>query len=111
MSLTTGAVVAGASGSIMGSIISGALQVLKIVASVAFAVIFAAAIVSLCGMVESFITTTIIGEFFLIVSMCLPFNAVAVFGAIYLVLTGVLLFLVARKGYTLVSSLIQTSGH
>lgn len=111
MALTTGAVVAGASGSVLSGLVSGALQVIKIVASVALAVVFAAAIFSICGMIQAFVATSIISEVFAIISMCLPFNAVAVFSSIFLVLTALVAFIVARKVYLLSTNLISVSGH
>ena len=108
--LTVSAVVAGIGGTLQ-NIASGAIAVIKVVASIAIATIFAGAIVSLVGLLEAVIFGSIVGEVFAILSVCLPFNPAVVFGAINLICVGILAFLVARKVYTLTSNLISVSGH
>lgn len=109
MSLTVGAIVSGVGSSLSG-LAQGAITVLKIVASVGFAVLFASAIALLVGSIEQFVATSIIGEIFGIISMCLPFNPATVFGALWFMCSAILTFLIARKTYILVSNLIKTSG-
>lgn len=55
-------------------------------------------IISFIGVVAS---NSIIGEVFGIISACLPFNALAVFGAISNVISAILAFLLARKIFNL----------
>lgn len=108
--LSVSTVVAGIGGT-LSNIASGAIAVLKIVASVAIATVFAGAIVSLVGMLEAVIFGSIVGEVFGILSVCLPFNPAVVFGSINLIIIGILAFLVAKKVYELTSNLISVSGH
>lgn len=113
--LSTGAIVAGI-GSIISNISSalsnlahGAIIVIKIAVSIAVAVTFATALFTLLGFVQSVIYGSIVGEFFGIVSMCLPFHAGSVFNAILLVIDCITAFLVARKVYDLTAHLIKVS--
>ena len=107
--LTVSAVVAGIGGTLQ-NIASGAITIIKVVASIAFAVIFSGAIVALVGMLEAVVFGSIVGEVFGILSVCLPFNPGVVFGALNLTCIGILAFLVARKVYLLTSNLISVSG-
>ena len=109
MSLTIGAITSGV-GSALSGFAQGALTAIKIIASVGFATIFAGAIISLLGLVQQAVFTNVIGEFFAIVSLCLPFNAGFVFGSVVLICDGILAFLIARKIYELCSNLIGISG-
>ena len=108
MSLTAGAIIAGL-GSTLPKIAEGALTVIKVIASVSFAVIFAGAITALFGLVQSAVMTSVVGEIFGIISMCLPFNPATIFSGLWLILDGILTFLIGRKLYILVSNLIKTS--
>lgn len=108
--LTVSAVVASVGG-VLNSITSGAIAVFKMTASIAFAVVFGVAILTLLGSLESFVFGSIVGEVMGLLSIALPFSAGAVFGAINIVIVGILAFLVARKTYMLVSNLISVSGH
>lgn len=105
MSVTVG-VIAGAIGSGLGKIAEGALAIIKIVAAVGFAFVFAAAVMALIGYIEVFVSTSIVGEVLGVASMCLPFNAVTVFSGLLAVITGVLSFLVARRVYMLTMNII-----
>ena len=96
MSLTVGAIVSGV-GSALSGFAQGAITILKIVASVGFAVLFATAIALLLNTVEEFVATSIIGEVFGIISVCLPFNPATVFGALWFIINAILTFLIARR--------------
>ena len=113
--LTTSAVVAGIS-SVLGTITNalsnfahGAIIVIKIAVSISVAITFATALITLFGFVQSVVYGSIVGEFFSLVSMCLPFNAGTVFNAILVVIDCITAFLVARKVYDLTSHLIKVS--
>lgn len=108
MSLTVGAIIAGL-GSSLPKIAEGALTIIKILAIIGFATIFAGAIMSLFGLLASVVTTNVIGEFFAIISLCLPFDPVYVFGSVLLITDGILVFLIARKVYELTTDIIGKS--
>lgn len=108
MSLTVGAIVAGL-GSTLPKIAEGALTVVKVIAIIAFASVFAGAILAVIGLVENAVMTSVIGEFFAIVSLCLPFSPAIVFGSILLIINGVITFLVAKKVWDLTSDTIGKS--
>jgi len=108
MSLTVGSIVAGL-GSTLPKIAEGALTVVKVIAIVGFGSIFAGAILSLVGLLSNAVMTSVIGEFFAIVSLCLPFNPAVVFGSILLIIQGVLAFLIAKKVYDLTADMIGKS--
>lgn len=103
--------IAASIGGTLSNIASGAIAVIKIAASISFALIFAAAIMALLGHIEMVISTSVVGEIFGILSVVLPFHAGTIFFSIILVLDAILAFLVARKTYELVSNLISVSGH
>lgn len=105
MSLTVGAIVAGL-GSSLPKIAEGALTIIKIIAIIGFATVFAGAILSIIGLLENVVMTSVIGEFFAIVSLCLPFNPAIVFGSILLIIDAILAFLIARKIYELTADII-----
>lgn len=109
MSLTLGAIT-GAIGNGLGNVGSVIITVFKIIASVSFAVIFAGVILTLMGMVQQAVMTSVVGEVFGILSMCLPFSPATIFGGLWLICDGILTFLIGRKTYILVSNLIKTSG-
>lgn len=105
MSLTIGAI-AGSIGSAISNIGQGALTIIRIIAIVGFATIFAGAIMAFFGLISNVVMTSVIGEFFAIVSLCLPFSPAIVFGSILLIIDGAITFFVARKTYILVSDMI-----
>lgn len=105
MSLTLGAIVSGI-GSTITNIGQGALTIIRILAIVGFATIFAGAILGFFGLVSYGVMSSVVGEFFAIVSLCLPFSPAVVFGSILLIIDGAITFFVARKTYILVSDLI-----
>lgn len=105
MSLTVGAIAAGIPAAIK-EIGQGALTVVRIIAIVGFASVFAAAIGSLIGLIGSVVYTGFISDFFVIIAKCLPFDGGVVFTSILLVIQGVLMFLIAKKIYDLSSDMI-----
>lgn len=105
MSLTIGAIASGITSGI-SNIGQGALTIIRIIAIVGFATIFAGAIMAFFGLVSYGVMSSVIGEFFAIVSLCLPFSPAVVFGSILLIIDGAITFFIARKTYSLVSDLI-----
>ena len=105
MSLTVGAIASGI-GSGISNIGQGALTVIRIIAIVGFATIFAGAILSFLGLASSVLVNGVIGEFFAIVSLCLPFSPATIFGSVLMIIDGAVIFFVARKTYMLVSDMI-----
>lgn len=66
---------------------------------VVFTGVFIASIVTITSTIFNFAGSTVVGEALGIVSMCLPFDAGAVFSAILASLNAVIVFIVARKLY------------
>lgn len=108
--LTVSGVVSGIGGA-LSNIASGAIAIIKVVASVGFAAVFAVAITTLLGLIEQVIFGSIVGEVLGILSVVLPFNPATVFGTINVIIIAIVAFLVAKKTYELVSNLISVSGH
>lgn len=108
--LTVSAVVSGIGG-VLSNVASGAIAVIKVVASVAFAGVFAIAITTLLSALEQIIFGSVVGEVLGILSVVLPFNPATVFASINIVILSITAFLVAKKTYELVSNLISVSGH
>lgn len=82
--------------------------VLKISVIVAVSAVFMVAIVNLVNLISSLIFGNIIGEILGLISMYLPFNALAVFGAIGTATIAILSFLIAKKIFDLTSWSIST---
>lgn len=78
-------------------------HILKISAIIAVAAVFMVAIHALLSLITSLIFGNIIGEFFALISMYLPFNALVVFGAIGTAIVAILSFLIAKKIFDLTS--------
>lgn len=78
-------------------------NVLKISAIVAIAAVFMVAIINLLNLITSVVFGNIIGEILGLVSMYLPFNANAVFGALGTATAAILSFLIAKKIFDLTS--------
>lgn len=78
-------------------------NILKITVIVAICAVFSLAIVSLLNLITSLIFGNVIGEFFALISMYLPFDASAVFGSIALSVTAIFSFLIAKKIFDLTS--------
>lgn len=78
-------------------------NILKITVIIAVSAVFMLAITNLLNLISSIIFGNIIGEFFALISMYLPFNALAVFGSIGTALIAILSFLIAKKIFDLTS--------
>lgn len=78
-------------------------NVLKITAIIAVCAVFMVAIYSLLSLIVSVIFGNIIGEILALISMFLPFNALAVFGALGTATVAILSFLIAKKIFDLTS--------
>lgn len=61
-----------------------------------------AAIVSITSTIFEFTSNTIVGEALGIISMCLPFNAGAVFASVVASFDAIITFVIARKIYSMV---------
>lgn len=68
---------------------------------------FAVAILSLLNLLSTLVFSNIIGEILGLISVCLPFNAGAVFSSLMLTMTAILSFMVAQKIYDLVSQHVK----
>lgn len=101
-----GAAIVGALGSLK-DIASGAVKVIVITASISFALVFSASILALLNMLTNVASQSIVGEVFGVVSMCLPFNMLFVWTNILLVIDGIILFLVAKKTWELISNVME----
>lgn len=78
-------------------------NILKVSAIVAITAIFMVAITGLVNLISTIVFGNVIGEFFALISMYLPFNALAVFGAIGTATVAILSFLIAKKIFDLTS--------
>lgn len=77
---------------------------LKIAFWIAVALVFVTAIQTLLNLLVSIVFANVIGEVIGIISMCLPFDASVVFGAIGASLSAILAFLIAQKIYQLTTN-------
>lgn len=80
-----------------------AFHLLKITVIIAVCATFMVALNTFIGLIGSFVSTTIIGEIFSLISMYLPFNASVVFGGILTACTAILSFKIAKKIFDLTS--------
>lgn len=78
-------------------------NVLKVTAIVAVAAVFMLAINALLSLITNLIFGNVVGEVLAIISACLPFNALAVFGAMGTATVAILAFLIAKKIFDLTS--------
>ena len=78
-------------------------NILKVTAIIAVAAVFMVAIHAPLSLITSVIFGNVIGEILALVSMFLPFNALAVFGAIGTATVAILSFLIAKKIFDLTS--------
>lgn len=83
--------------------LSTVFNILKITVAIAVAAAFLVAINALISTIGSVIFGNVVGEVIGIVSCCLPFNALAVFGALGLSVSAILAFLIAKKIFDLTS--------
>lgn len=68
---------------------------------------FMIAINALLTLLSAVVFGSVVGEVFGIISMCLPFDVVAVFGGIGTAIAAILAFMVAQKIYDLVSEHVK----
>ena len=78
-------------------------NILKITVIVAIAAVFMVAITNLLLLIQSVIFGNFIVEFFSLISMYLPFDALTVFGSIGTATIAILSFLIAKKIFDLTS--------
>lgn len=78
-------------------------NILKVTAVIAVAAVFMVAINALLGLITTILFHNVIGEIFALASMFLPFNALAVFGALGTATVAILSFLIAKKIFDLTS--------
>lgn len=78
-------------------------RLLKITAIVAVCAVFMVAIQGLINLITSVIFSNVIGEILGLISMYLPFDAIAVFSAISTSCVAILSFLIAKKIFDLTS--------
>ena len=78
-------------------------NILKVTVIVAICAIFMASINGLLSFLGTLLFGSVIIEVFGIISCCLPFNALAVFGSLMQVCVAILSFLIAKKIFDLTS--------
>ena len=78
-------------------------NILKVTVIIAICAVFMVAITTLLNLITSIVFGNVIGEIFALISMFLPFNALAVFGAIGTATVAILSFLIAKKIFDLTS--------
>lgn len=78
-------------------------RILKISVIVAICAVFMVAINALISLITTLVFGNVVGEVLAIISMCLPFNALAVFGAIGSATVAIFSFLLAKKIFDLTS--------
>lgn len=78
-------------------------NILKVTAVIFVASVFMVAIINLLNLIQSVLFGNVIVEFFSLISMYLPFNALNVFGAIGIATVSILSFLIAKKIFDLTS--------
>lgn len=91
---------------VLKDIASGAVKVIVITASISFALVFAAAILALLNMLTNVAAQSVVGEVFGIVSMCLPFNMLFIWSQFLLIIDGIILFLISKKTWELISNVM-----
>ena len=83
--------------------IDAIFNVLKISVIIAISAVFMVAINGLLSLITSVVFGNVVGEVLAIISACLPFDALAVFGAIGVAIVAILSFLIAKKIFDLTS--------
>lgn len=78
-------------------------RILKITVIVAVCATFMIAINALVALITSLLFGGVIGEILAIISCCMPFNALYVFGAMGTATVAILSFLIAKKIFDLTS--------
>lgn len=78
-------------------------NILKVTVIIAICAVFMVAINTLLNIITSIVFGNVIGEILALVSMYLPFNAGAIFGAIGTATVAILSFLIAKKIFDLTS--------
>lgn len=78
-------------------------NVLKVTVIIAVCAVFMVAITTLLNLITTIVFGNVIGEILALISMFLPFNAVAVFGALGSATVAILSFLIAKKIFDLTS--------
>lgn len=78
-------------------------NILKVTVIIAISAVFMVAITGLLNLITSVVFGNVIGELLGLISMYLPFNAVAVFGALGTATVAILSFLIAKKIFDLTS--------
>lgn len=76
---------------------------LKVTVIIAICAVFMVAIYNLISLISSIVFANVIGEFFSLISMYLPFNAGLVFSSIGVAISAILAFLIAKKIFDLTS--------
>lgn len=89
--------------------IDSALRLIKILAIVVACAVFMTAITTLLSLAETLLFGGVFSEILIIISCCLPFNALTVFGALGTVCAGALAFLIAKKIFDLTSWSINST--
>lgn len=83
--------------------IEAVFNVLKVTVIIGICAVFMVAITTLLNLITAIVFGNVIGEILSLISMFLPFNAVAVFGAIGTATVAILSFLIAKKIFDLTS--------
>lgn len=78
-------------------------RILKVTVMIAVCAVFMVAINAFLTFITNLVFTSVIGEVLAIMSACLPFNALAVFGALGVATNLILSFLIAKKIFDLTS--------
>lgn len=83
--------------------------IFKFTLLILFAYSFFIAIQSLIQVISNIVITSIIGEFFALISVYLPFNANVIFGAIITICDAILAFIIARKIWNMYKELFASA--
>lgn len=78
-------------------------NILKVTVAIAVGAAFLVAINAIISLITSLIFGNVIGEVLVIISNCLPFDALAVFGALGTTTVSILAFMIAKKIFDLTS--------
>lgn len=83
------------------TILASLFQIFKLFILIILGYSFFVTVKTILDLVSVLVNATVIGEFFQLVSMFLPFDASVVFGAVSSVMSGILSFIIARKIFNL----------